>query len=191
MKKQELIDLGVSAEIADKVLVLHGKDIEGHKTKITAAEGERDQFKTQLDAANQQIESFKGMKKPEEVDAAVNEWKTKAEQAQTEAQKQILSIKRNNALEKHLKETYKVKDVKSVKAHLDDEKIQFNEKDETFVGLDEQVKPVKEKHDYLFEGEKPAPKIITGGNNKPIQIDPIVAAMRKGAGLSTSDNGEN
>jgi len=189
MKREDLKKLNLTDEQIDSIMGLHGADIESHKTKLTDLQAQFDAAQTQLTEANTAIEGFKKLK-PEELQAAADEWKVKFETAQTEAQTQILSIKRSNALEKQLKETYKVKDVKSVKAHLDDQKIQFNEKDETFVGLDEQVKPVKEKHDYLFEGDKPAPRIVTGGNNQPVLGNAFVTAARKGAGLPEPTQGK-
>ncbi len=162
MKKQDLIELGIAEDVAEKVIIAHGKDIESHKSKLATLQTEADTLKTQLAEAGTTIESFKAMK-PEELKAAADDWKAKAEKAQTDATQAILSTKRTYALEKELKETYKVKDVKSVKAHLDDEKIQYDEKTETFIGLKEQIEPIKSNNDYLFADVKEPPKIITGG----------------------------
>jgi hypothetical protein len=85
MNKEDLKKLGLTDDaVIDQIIVLHGKDIEGHKAKITTAQTELDGVKKQLTDANAQIESFKGMD-IEGVKKSADEWKTKAEQAQAEA----------------------------------------------------------------------------------------------------------
>jgi SMC interacting uncharacterized protein involved in chromosome segregation len=61
MNKKDLTDLGIAEDIAEKIIVLHGKDIETHKGKLTALQTEADGVKAQLAEANKQIEAFKGM----------------------------------------------------------------------------------------------------------------------------------
>ena len=45
---------------------------------------------------------------------------------------------------------------------LDMDKVKFNDKFEIVEGLEEQINPLKESHDYLFESDKPLPKFTTG-----------------------------
>ena len=62
-----------------------------------------------------------------------------------------------NALEKALT-NYKAKDTDILSKMLDMDKIKFNEKFEIVEGLEEQINPLKESHDYLFDSDKPLPK---------------------------------
>ena len=48
MKKEDLIKLGIDDETAQKIIVLHGQDIEGHKTRLSAAQTEADGLKWML-----------------------------------------------------------------------------------------------------------------------------------------------
>jgi hypothetical protein len=191
MKREELKKLlGENAldTVIDEIMKIHGTGIEELKTKLTTTEGERDAFKTQAETANAQIESFKGMKKPEEVDAAVAEWKTKYEQAQEESKNQLAAVKFEHALDGALGGA-KAKNPKAVKALLDMDVLKkaYDEKTGTIVNFDEHLKPVKEQNDYLFESDKPAPRIVTGGNNKTVTIDPLEAGMLRGAKLTPED----
>lgn len=190
MKREDLKKLlgdGATDETIDAIMKLHGTGVEEIKTKLTNAETERDQFKAQAETANQQIESFKGMKKPEEVEAAVTEWKTKYEQAQEEAKNQLAQVKFDHALESALTGA-KAKNVKAVQALLSKDNLKLTD-DGKILGLDDQLKAIKEQNDYLFESDKPAPRIVAGGNNQPIQTDAMVAAARKAAGLPVADEG--
>lgn len=186
MKREDLKKLlgdGATDETIDAIMGLHGKDIEQHKTKLTEAETARDGFKTQLDAANQQIEGFGLMKTQEEVDAAVNEWKTKAEQAETKAAEQLAQVRFDHALETALAGA-KTKNAKAARALLSMDSLKLNE-DGTIEGLDAQLTKIKSENDYLFESDKPAPRIVTGGNNQPVTGDKTIDAARKAAGLVT------
>lgn len=49
---------------------------------------------------------------------------------------------------------------------LDMEKVKFNDKYEIVEGLEEQINPLKESHDYLFENDNPLPT-FTGNIKQP------------------------
>lgn len=183
MKREDLKKLELSDEAIDKVMALHGVDIEVHKSKATTAQAEVTGLQTQLSEANTQIESFKGMN-IDQIKASADEWKTKAETAQSESASAILKIKQDHALERELKETFKVADLVAVKAHLKADGIKFNDKDETFIGLKEQLDPLKEKYSSYFSDFVKPPEITLGGNNQPITTDAFDAALLKGAGLT-------
>lgn len=182
MKREQLKELGLEDAAIDKIMAMHGADIEKQKTAAETAKTEADGLKAQLKEANGQIESFKGMN-IDQIKASADEWKTKAEQAQAESTSAVMKIKQEHALERELKETFKVADFVAVKAHLKADGIKYNDKDDTFVGLKEQIEPLKESHGAYFADFTPPPQFTAGGNNKSILGDPQLAAMRKGAGL--------
>ena len=184
MKTKDLIELGIAEDVAEKILVIHGKDIEAHKGKLATVENERDALKTQLSEASNQIESFKGMN-IDQIKASADDYKAKFEQATADTAAQILKIKQEHALERELKDTYKVKDLVAVKAHLKADALKFNDKDESFLGLKEQLDPLKETYGAYFSDFVEPPKITTGGNNQNINIDAVTAAMRNAAGLKS------
>lgn len=183
MKREDLEKLGLSKEQIDSVMGLHGDDVNASKTNITNLTTERDAFKTQLEDANKQIQGFKGMKTQEEVDSAVNEYKTKYEQVQTEAQKQMAELKFNHALESALVGA-KVKNSKAVSALLSTKDLKLTD-DGKILGLDEQLTKIKAENDYLFADAQPVPKIVAGTNNQSVVGDVLGDAMRRGANLTT------
>jgi len=187
MNKKDLIDLGIAEDVAEKVVVLHGKDIESHKTKIADLQTQFDGVSAQLTEAGATIEGFKKL----DVDAiqkAADEYKAKFEEAQTTAAAQIENLKQDHALERDLKEKYKVKpkEILSIKAHLKMDTLKYDPEKDSFTGLDEQMIPIKSERDYLFSDAQPAPRIVTGGNSKSVVGDPVIDAARKAAQLPTT-----
>lgn len=182
MKREELEQLGLSKEQIDSVMGLHGSDIEAKKSEITTLTGERDALKTQLTEAGQQIESFKGMKKPEEVDAAIAEWKTKLEQAQANHAAELLAIEFDRDFGTALTGA-KVKYTNEVKARLKLDELKDDKGKFIAERFNEQIGKLKTDATDLFEGDKPDPKIVLGGGNKPVASDAVISAARTAAGL--------
>lgn len=180
MKKTDLTALGLTDELAEQIIVLHGKDIESHKSKLVTAQTEIDGLKTQLTEAGTTIEGFKKMD-VDGIKAAADDYKAKFEQAQTEAQKQITALKFEHALDGVLT-SEKAKNLKAVKALLSSDALKLNE-DGSILGLKEQLEKIKSENDYLFEPDGVTPKIVTSTNSKPITGDPVIDAARKAAGL--------
>lgn len=182
MNKEDLKKLGLTDEaVMDQIIVLHGKDIEKHKTDTGAAKTEADGLRAQLAEANKQIESFKGMD-IDGVKKSADEWKAKAEQAASDAQKQVAQLKFDHALDGALTGA-KAKNPKAVRALLNLEGLKMNEADGSILGLKEQLETIQKENDYLFEAAEETPRIVTRGDHQSILTDTFTAAMRKGAGL--------
>jgi predicted nucleic acid-binding Zn-ribbon protein len=181
MKREELIKLGIAEELVDKIMALHGSDIESHKGKLTTSQAEIDGLKKQLTEANTTIEGFKKLD-VDGIKAAADEWKAKAEAAQAEATKQVAALKFDHALDGALG-TAKAKNAKAVKALLAMDALKLNEADGSILGLKEQLEKIKTDNDFLFESDQPTPKIVTGGNPTSTISDPMIQAARKAAGL--------
>jgi len=181
MNKKDLIALGVSEEIAEQIVVLHGKDIETHKTKLVTAQTDTETLKTQLEAANVAIESFKKLDVAG-IQKAADEWKAKAEQTAADAVAQTEKMKFDYALDAALAEA-KAKNAKAVRALLEADKLKLSEDGSAIDGLEPQLEKIKSENDYLFDQEKETPKIVLGGNNQPVLGDTVINAARKAAGL--------
>ena len=80
MKRDDLKALGLEDGVIDSIMALNGKAIETHKAAAQTAQAELETVKGQLAEAGATIESFKALK-PEELKAAADDWKAKAEQA--------------------------------------------------------------------------------------------------------------
>jgi predicted nucleic acid-binding Zn-ribbon protein len=186
MKREDVKKLlgdSVADDVIDKIMAEHGRDIEKHKTDIGTVTTERDGLKAQLEEANKQMESFKGMD-IEGVKKSADDWKAKAEQAAKDAESQVSKLKFDHALESALTGA-KAKNPVAVRALLKEADLKLGE-DGQIVGLKEQLEKVKADNDYLFESDEPDPKIVAPGNTKVTITDPVIMAARKAAGLETN-----
>jgi hypothetical protein len=182
MKRDDLKALELSDEAIDKIMAMHGADIEKHKSDLATLQTSAKALETQLTEANTTIEGFKKLD-VDSIKAAADEWKTKAEKATSDAAAQVLKIKQDHALEKQLRDTFRVKDFVAVKAHLQADALKFDEKSETFAGLSEQIDPLKKEYGAYFSDYTEPPRIVSGGNNHNILGDKGVNAAREAAGL--------
>jgi hypothetical protein len=181
MNKEDLIKLGVTDEaVIQSIIVLHGKDIEKHKSDLTATTTELTNTKSQLQEAGMTIEGFKKLD-VEGVKKSADEWKEKAEKAEANAQVQIAKMKFDFALDQGLNAA-KARNPKAVKALLTMENLKLSE-DGQLEGLDDQLKKIKETDDYQFESDEQTPRIVAGGSDKSVIADAVVVAARKAAGL--------
>ncbi|MBE6723305.1 MAG: hypothetical protein E7572_12700 [Ruminococcaceae bacterium] len=143
MKKEELTALGLTEEQADKIFAMHGRDITKLQSTNAAVSAERDNYKAQLDTANTKLTGYDP------------EWKTKADTAATDAQKQVEAIKFDYALNDALKGA-KAKDVTGVKAHLKTDVLKLD--GDSILGLKEQLESVKKDYGFLFDSEEKPPQ---------------------------------
>jgi len=183
MKRDFLKGLELTDEVIDKIMAEYGKSVEAEKAKVTTAQTELDGLKKQLTDANAAIESFKKLD-PEALQKAVDEWKVKAETAQTEAEKQIAQLKFDHALDGALAGA-KAKNAAAVKALLKLDDLKLSE-DGSVSGLKDQLEKIQVENDYLFESGTPNPKIVTKSNNQSVLTDKVVLAAREAAGISIS-----
>ena len=56
MKREFLTGLGLEKEAIDQIMAQNGIDIENAKKDVATLEAERDQYRTQAEAANAEIE---------------------------------------------------------------------------------------------------------------------------------------
>ena len=179
MKREDLKGLGIADEVIEKVMAMYGKGIESIK-------GENEQLKVSLGAkdkvieeANKTIDSFKGMK-VEDIQKQAEEYKTKYEQSKGEFEKTLTETKKRYALELEIGKLG-VKNPNSFKKLLELEKINFD--GEKLVGLDEQVKGLKESEPYLFNEAKPNQVGTQPNLPNASGYSELEAEMRKAAGL--------
>ncbi len=152
MKKEELTAIGLSEEVADKVLVIHGKDIEKHKTRITTLEGERDNYKTQLDTANETLKRFDGID-PDKIQEELQAHKTRADEAEKNYNLKLTQREQSDWLEEKLNE-YGVSSPyarKQLISEILSEKDGLPWKDGAFLGFDDYMKSAKEKDTGLYQ----------------------------------------
>ena len=141
MRRSELKNLGLEADVIDTILEMNGDDINREKAKARKFEDEVKDLKSQLgDTAD--------VKK---IEAERDSWKSKFEnlEKQNKAEKEEKEF--NDFLKSNFDE-FKVKDEVSVKANLDFEKIKAS-KDRT-KEIKEQLTNVQKEKSYLFNSEE-------------------------------------
>lgn len=124
------------------------------KKKFEEVELEAKTYKGQVKDRDKQLEDLKEEYK--DVDGLKDKVETleKTNKTQKETyEKQLDEIAFNNALEKALS-SFNVKDKKLIMALIDKEKLKPD--GENIIGLKEQIDPLKESHEYLFN------KVING-----------------------------
>ena len=158
MKRKFLEDLGLEADVVEKIMTEAGKDTTALKAKVDDLTEQIAVKETTITEKNNKIAEL------EKVD--VEAIKTaEYERGKTDGSKEIEVFKKQNALDKALSQ-YKAKDTSILSKMLDMEKVKFNDKFEIVEGLEDQVNTLKESHDYLFENDNPKPQ-FTGEINSP------------------------
>lgn len=174
MKRKEIEDLikglGITdeAEIkktVDEVMKKNGEDITPLKTQIETLKEDVEVQKGVVDTKNARIKEL------EEVDLEQIK-KDEYERGKTEGSKEVEKMRFDSAFDEALK-NYKVKDKASIIGHLDMNQIKA-EKDENgkitkITGLEEQIKPLQESKDYLFNSDNPEPTF-----SKKTKVDGVV-----------------
>ena len=162
MKRKFLEDLGLEEEAINKIMAENGKDLTDLKAKVDELTEQIQVKDTTIKQKNDKISELEKI----DIEALKNE---QFELGKAEGSKEVEDFKRQNALEKAL-QGYKAKDPSILNKMLDMEKVKFNDKFEIVEGLEEQIAPLKESHDYLFESENPLPIFsgpTPGVQNKP------------------------
>lgn len=180
--------------IIDQIMTWNGQDVEKAKgdadklkSDLEAAQADAAAKQKQVDEANAQIEAFKGMD-VEGVKKSADEWKAKAEQAAKDAAAQLAQVRFDHALERALNNA-KALDAKSVRPHLNTDALKYDEKSDAVIGLEEQLKGIRESKAFLFASEQadaPPPPKATAGVTPPRQNDPMsfLEKTLKQAGLT-------
>lgn len=168
MEKQFLLDLGLSEDLAKKVIVEHAKDIQAEQNKAAAAVEENKGLKEQLGEHDKQLEELKKSAKnnkdlTDQLSQLQADNKSKDEQWQAKLAAQNKNFKVTDALREA--KAHNPKTVMNL-LNLDDIKV-TDEGD--LKGLKEQVEAVQKSDPYLFATEeKPAQpggvQVNFGGN---------------------------
>ncbi len=138
MKREELINLSISEEHIDKIMQLHGKDIEKHKVAVKDSTQKIETLQVQLNEASEKLSGYEP------------NWRDIVEDAKKHADDTILTINRDNALAKELA-ACGVRDTLAVKAHIDMQTVAYDENTGTLTGLSEQLTQMRETHSFLFD----------------------------------------
>ena len=193
MKRNEIDDLFKELEIeadetkkkafADRVMKINGDDINKEKTNTETVRNDLKVKEGLIEELNDKIKEL----------GSVDIEKIKQEQfdlGKAEGSKEFENFKKTSALKEALS-GFKAKDISIIQKMLDNDKIEYEEKDGNYTvkGLEDQINSIKESHSYLFEDEKTQTKTIDlGGNhNGNTNMDSDMEAVAKAMGLEVEN----
>ena len=166
MKTTELTALGITEEVANKILAINGKDIENAKASVAAAKDkeitalttERDGIQSQLDTAKETLKKFEGIDL-EQIQGELQTYKERAEKAENDFAREITSRDQKAWLKEKL-DDYGVKSplarkqiVTEVMSETDGLKWKpaADGKPAMFFGFDDYMKAAKAEDDTLYQ----------------------------------------
>lgn len=156
MDREELKTLGLNGEQVEAVMKAHGKSVNDIKEKANRVDG----LESQIDGLNEQIkdrdEQLTGLqekaKDSKELTEEIDRLKQVNQDTKDDYQERMNKQAKDFAIENALRDA-KAKNPKLAKGALDLDTISF--KEGKLIGIDEQLKAVKESDSYLFDEEKP------------------------------------
>ncbi len=148
MKKEDLIKLGLSEEMAQKVAEASAEELKGFipKARFDEVNEAKKQLEKDIKTRDEQLEALKKID-AEGLKAEIEKLQKENKAAKEKYEAELKQLQLNNAVEKALIAA-KAKNIKAVKALLDLEKLELD--GETVKGLDEQVKKLQESDDSKF-----------------------------------------
>ncbi|MEG0904453.1 MAG: phage scaffolding protein [Lachnospiraceae bacterium] len=183
MKTDFLKELGLEKEVIDKIMAENGKDIDAEQKKVTKVEGERDNYKEQLDTATGQLEQFKDVK-PEELQATIEQLKKdikdKDDEYASKESDRIFVESINQSIKdaggRNEKAVLSMLDIESLKAS----KNQIED-------IKKALETVKESDAYLFGENEPINNPIVTHSGGAGSTDSRMSTMRAAMGLPTEE----
>lgn len=151
MTLEQLKEMGLDEETAKKVLKAYQDSLKDKYIPIerfNEVNEEKKELKTQIEERDTQLKELKVKAAGnEELTNKITELENLNNTTKEEYESKITALRKETAIELALKDE-KAKNVKAVKALLDLEKVSLD--GDNLIGLDEQLKTLKEKESYLF-----------------------------------------
>ena len=162
MKTDFLKGLGLEQDVIDKIMAENGKDIAAEKAKTTKVEGERDNYKSQLETATESLEKFKDVD-PAAMQGEIN----KLNQQLKDKDAEYAAKEADRIFSDTIKEAIKTaggRNEKAVMAMLDMNALKESKNQSE--DIKKALETVKESDAYLFGSDEPFknPVGTTGGS---------------------------
>ena len=179
ISRDKLLKIGLSNEQMEKIIALHGADIEELKAKSDELINSKTE---ELKKANESLKSqiaerdkdLKTLKKQagdnEELTNHYKELQSKYKQDTENLTKELQQTKLNSAIDSALGKA-KVRNSKAAKALLNMDDVKLNDKGEV-EGLDNQISSLQKTDGYLFDQGSKEPYQPQGGGSKT-DPDPV------------------
>ena len=185
MKKEQLLELGLTEEQSDKVLNLHKESLTGFipKARFDEVNETKKELEQQIVERDNQLKDLQDkVKGNEELEKTIKELQETNKKAIADYEARIKNITLDNSIRLALKE-HKAKYEDLLLGKFDRDKLAIKE-DGTIEGLDEQIAALKENYKDLFEqplsGHVPN---NTGGTPEEGELQQIANTIRQNLGF--------
>lgn len=177
MKKEQLIELGISDEVAKQVMALHGTDITKAKAEVATKDETIVSLQGQLTERDKDLKQLqKSVKDNEDLSTQLKDWQDKYNTDTQKLNDQIAKTKFDSALNEALRKT-KARDPEDIRALLNMDEVKLDESGKV-VGLESQLETLQKEKAYLFDmGQQQGGYQPSNGSSKTIPAD-LVSAMK-------------
>ena len=160
MKREDISKIfeGATDEQINAILNINSADIGKAKTK---AEGDRDNYKSQLETATKKLKAFEGVD-VNDLQGEIAKLSKQLADQKTDFERQTAERDFNDMLLNAIKES-KAKNAKAVRALLDIEAIKASKNQAADIAA--ALEKVKEENDYLFTSDEPIDNPIIVGKS--------------------------
>ena len=171
MKREELKKLNLTDEQIDKVMSLHGADVESTKSKIDELNKTNESLQSQIAERDKDLKTLKKQAGDnEDLTNQFKELQSKYKQDTDNLTKELQQTKLNSAVDSALSKA-KVRNSKAAKALLNMGEVKLNDKGEV-EGLDDQISSLQKTDGYLFDQGNKEPYQPQGGGGNT-DSDPV------------------
>jgi exonuclease VII large subunit len=165
--REFLSKLDLGDDVIEKIMAEHGKD-EANAVKlqkqVNDLSSENNSLKEQVSQSTKQLEELKNSHKDDEdLQSQIQQLQEANIQLENENAEKLAEAKKNFAIDNALRDAGAL-ETKAVLPFIDLETIKLD--GDKLMGLDEQLKSVKESKGFLFKSEEPKPGVhVTAGGN--------------------------
>lgn len=155
--RDNLREIGIDEESLEKVMTLHGQEVQGLNDKVSQKESKLKELQSTVDSYKednkQKDNELKDLqekaKNGDDLQQTISDLRQANEDREKERQKEINDLKFNHNLENKLRDVG-ARNVKAVRALLDSENLKFNDEENEVIGLQDQLEKLRESDSYLF-----------------------------------------
>ncbi len=168
--KEILTNAGVEDEKVTSVVESVKKEVPKYyvpKNDFNEKVTEVNNLTTEKATLTKQLEDLKKVD-PEKLQETINDLQKANKDLEDKSKKDLADVKRMSAIDLAIANS-KTIDAVSLKAHLDLDKIEYDEKSGTLKGIDEQINTIRESKKYLFTEAPTDGGMPQGGAPKPEQ----------------------
>lgn len=155
--REDLRNIGIDDESLEKVMSLHGQEIQGFKDKVSQKDTKLNELQNTVDSYKEDNEQkdneLKGLqekaKNGDDLQQTISDLRQANQDKEEQRKQEVKDLNFNHSLENKLRDSG-ARNVKAVRSLLESENIKFNDEDNEVIGLQDQLEKLRESDSYLF-----------------------------------------